>query len=318
MSGSTARSCVSSLAEPAEEAPGRPTSIGDTARVVAFYRALESERAEALFHDPYARRLAGARGERLVQLLASVELAAAVVAQRTAVFDELLLRAVKVDGVDAILNLGAGLDARAYRLPLPRSVRWLDVDLPEMVVDRQAVLRGALAECQVETIALDLADHRARQALFERLNADRRRVLVVTEGLLLYLSPAEVASLAADLYAQSSFGAWLTDLMSPMAARQMQRAVGRVLAGAGAALSLAPTNGPAFFRTYGWHPSEVRLSLAEARRLGRPLPLPRLLSLVLRLAAPWQRRAGWPMDATVLLSRDPPHGLDGCTCQILA
>jgi methyltransferase (TIGR00027 family) len=291
------------LADSAEEAHGRPTSIGDTARMVAFYRALESERADALFHDPYARRLAGARGERLVQLLASVELASAVVAQRTAVFDELLLRAVTVGGVDAILNLGAGLDARAYRLPLPRSVRWLDVDLPKMVADRQAVFRRETAHCQVETIALDLADRPARQVLFTQLNADRRRVLVVTEGLLLYLAPAEVASLAADLYAQSSFAGWLTDLMSPMAASRMQRAVGPVFAGAGATLRFAPGNGPAFFRTFGWHAAEVRLSLAEARRLGRPLPLPRLLSLVLRLAALRQVRGELPLDATVLLTR---------------
>jgi O-methyltransferase involved in polyketide biosynthesis len=88
--------------------------------------------------------------------VASVELAAAVVAQRTAVFDELLLGAVAVNGIDAVLNLGAGLDARAYRLPLPRSLHWLDVDLPEIVAAR-APLGGAVAQCQVEAIALDLA-----------------------------------------------------------------------------------------------------------------------------------------------------------------
>jgi hypothetical protein len=49
-------------------------------------------------------------------------------------------------------------------------------------------------------------------------------VLVLTEELLLSLALAEVAALASELYAQSSFAVWLTDLMSPMAARQMQRA----------------------------------------------------------------------------------------------
>jgi methyltransferase (TIGR00027 family) len=191
--------------------------------MVAFYRALESERVDALFHNPYARRLAGVRGERLVEALASVELAAAVVAQRTAVFDELRLHAVTADGIDALLNLGAGLDARAYRLPLPPSVLWLDVDLPEMVAARQALLGEAIAGCHVETIALDLADRSARRALVDGLNAERRRVLVITEGLLLYLAPAETATLASDLYAQSSFALWLTDLILPIAARQMTR-----------------------------------------------------------------------------------------------
>ena len=39
--------------------------ISDTAHWVAFYRALESERPDALFHDPFARRLAGVRGARI-------------------------------------------------------------------------------------------------------------------------------------------------------------------------------------------------------------------------------------------------------------
>ena len=44
-------------------------NISDTARWVAFYRAMESERPDALFHDPYARRLAGERGEQIVRSL---------------------------------------------------------------------------------------------------------------------------------------------------------------------------------------------------------------------------------------------------------
>ena len=41
------------------------SSISDTARWVAVYRARETERADALFRDPYARRLAGDRGEEI-------------------------------------------------------------------------------------------------------------------------------------------------------------------------------------------------------------------------------------------------------------
>jgi O-methyltransferase involved in polyketide biosynthesis len=34
--------------------------ISDTARWVAFYRAMETERPDAIFRDPFARQLAGA------------------------------------------------------------------------------------------------------------------------------------------------------------------------------------------------------------------------------------------------------------------
>lgn len=38
------------------------TGVSDTARWVAVYRAWESARPDALFHDPFAQRLAGDRG----------------------------------------------------------------------------------------------------------------------------------------------------------------------------------------------------------------------------------------------------------------
>jgi O-methyltransferase involved in polyketide biosynthesis len=39
--------------------------ISDTALAVAFIRARESERADAIFRDPYAARLAGDRGMQI-------------------------------------------------------------------------------------------------------------------------------------------------------------------------------------------------------------------------------------------------------------
>ena len=43
--------------------------ISDTARWVAWFRAEESDRPDARFKDPFARRLAGERGEKIAQEL---------------------------------------------------------------------------------------------------------------------------------------------------------------------------------------------------------------------------------------------------------
>lgn len=45
--------------------------VSDTALWVAVYRARETERPDALFRDPYARRLAGARGEQIARAAAA-------------------------------------------------------------------------------------------------------------------------------------------------------------------------------------------------------------------------------------------------------
>ena len=44
-------------------------NVSDTALWVAIYRAMESERPDALFQDPYARRLGGERGQAIVEAL---------------------------------------------------------------------------------------------------------------------------------------------------------------------------------------------------------------------------------------------------------
>src|SRR2546427_252302 len=109
---------------------GPITHVSDTARWVALYRAMESERPDALFRDPYARRLAGERGERIVASMRRGRAMAWPMIVRTAVLDELILRAIERDGVDTVLNLAAGLDTRPYRLPLPSSLRWVEADFP--------------------------------------------------------------------------------------------------------------------------------------------------------------------------------------------
>jgi len=47
-------------------------NISDTARWVAVYRARETERADGLFRDPFARRLAGTRGEEIAAVIDKV------------------------------------------------------------------------------------------------------------------------------------------------------------------------------------------------------------------------------------------------------
>src|SRR5262245_3777352 len=95
--------------------------ISDTARWVAVYRAMETERRDAIFRDPYARRLAGPRGEEIVRDMPNSGASAASVIVRTAVFDEIIGKAVTDGNVDLIVNLAAGLDTRPWRLPLPPS-----------------------------------------------------------------------------------------------------------------------------------------------------------------------------------------------------
>jgi len=86
-------------------------NISDTANWVAVYRALESERPDALFRDPFARRLAGTRGVRIAEAASFAKSNAWSFVARTVLFDRFISDAV-ANGADMVVNLAAGLDAR--------------------------------------------------------------------------------------------------------------------------------------------------------------------------------------------------------------
>jgi methyltransferase (TIGR00027 family) len=250
--------------------------VSDTARWVAYIRALESERPDALFRDPFARQLAGERGRRIAEGMPASPGArpgargfAGVLAVRTKVFDELILDSIKTINADAVLNLAAGLDARPYRLALPESLVWIESDRQAILEAKAEVLAREKASCIVERLALDLGDEQARRNAFDRVAASHARVVVITEGLLVYLDEALVSSLADELRSRSSMRRWVLETVAPEVVNRTMRAWGKILAQAHAEWRFAPPDGFDFFRRHGWSPAVKRPFLVEALRLRR-------------------------------------------------
>ena len=278
-------------------------NVSDTARWVALYRALETERRDARFRDPYARRLAGARGEAIAKSLPGFRSGLWPMVVRTSVFDELVLRAVEQEGVDTIVNLAAGLDARPWRLPLPQAVRWVDVDLPGMLRYKTDALAGEKPSCAYEAEPADLTRAAERRALFARLGAGCRRALVLSEGLLIYLADDDVAALAADLHAVPTFREWLIDLVSPRLLAMLNKRWGSSLDAARAPLRFAPASGTRFFERHGWREREFRSTFEEGLRIGRAPRGAWLWKLLGRFASPEKREELRRLGGMVLLER---------------
>ena len=99
---------------------------------------------------------------------------------RTLILDQYVAQAV-AQGIDMVIDLAAGLDARPYRLSLPKELVWVDVDLPDITAHKNEVLADATPNCKVERIVVDLADGPARQALFTELGSRTKKALIITE-----------------------------------------------------------------------------------------------------------------------------------------
>lgn len=186
--------------------------VSDTALLVAGIRAIETERADGFVRDPFAARLAGERGMAIARNLPALWWMQFGIGMRCIFMDELLRVALDA-GVDTVLNLGAGLDSRPWRLDLPAALRWIEVDFPDMLAYKSAALGDAEPRCRLERMSADLNNPAERAAALHR--AGGGNALLITEGLLMYLPGATIEALAAETRAAGGFAFWLFELNSP-------------------------------------------------------------------------------------------------------
>ena len=255
--------------------------VSDTALWIAALRAQESLREDAIFRDPFAERLAGERGREIARR-SSVHSSWALVS-RTKIIDDEVLGAI-ARGADTVLSLAAGLDTRPYRLDLPETLSWVEIDLPDLVADKERSLASEQPRCRLRRLAADLTEPRARSQAFQTALEGSSSALVITEGLVMYLSPEQVTELAQELGSAPAVRSWVLDFFSPSIAELLRHTMPLD----NAPLEFAPEEGVDFFERLGWRATKVHSQLKEAARLKR---LPLWMQLLAWLPQP-EPRAG--------------------------
>ncbi|HZF13573.1 MAG TPA: SAM-dependent methyltransferase [Thermoanaerobaculia bacterium] len=198
------------------EAPGLDP-IEETSLMVACFRAAESRRPDALVRDPFAVEIAETRlgAAKRAQYTGSPLFATTVdlLACRTRVLDERLLAwAVSEDppGIDQLVNLGAGVDSRPYRLPFPPGTAIFPVDSAAVVAWAAGFFGHRPALARVVPVAADLGDP---ADLLGRLAGAgvqlSRPVGWVLEGVLEFLGRSVAPGLLAALTAAAAPGSRL-------------------------------------------------------------------------------------------------------------
>jgi methyltransferase (TIGR00027 family) len=273
--------------------------VSDTARWAAVYRADENDRPDALFRDPFARRLAGERGEQIAAALPFHQQNSWSWVARTYLYDRLLTEQLR-EGVDLVVNLAAGLDTRPYRMELPAPLVWVEVDLPGILDYKEQILGAAKPACVLEHVRQDLTDAAARRALFSAVGARGTKGLIITEGLLVYLGAEAVGTLAEDLAGVRSFERWLLDIPSPGLLQMLKQNTNPQLSQGGAELKFAPEDGPQFFTRHGWNPIAVESLLKTAAALKR---LPKEMEPLALLPEDPAQMGSRPWSAACLMGR---------------
>ena len=250
-----------------------------TAKLTAAGRAVESRRADRLFEDPLAAALAGEEGFDLMEQWRlpgmSEDQATMTIGPRTRFYDDLVVTAIG-DGIVQVVLVAAGMDTRAFRLPLPEEVIVFELDLPELLEHKQAILEREHAEsrCHRKVVPVDLAEDDWPRALYAAGFDRSAPAVFIAEGLSWYLTEDENARLLDKLGSLAAPGSRLGfDIVSrdfledPAAVPFFEFTAAR-----GIRWQFG-TNEPAMFLAgHGWR-AKVNAFAAVARRLGRwPLP----------------------------------------------
>ena len=273
------------------------SNVSDTARWVATYRAVESARPDALFHDPLADRLAGDRGRAIVAAAPRMIRNGWWLVARTKVIDDVIIEAIG-DGCDRVLNLAAGLDTRPYRLDLPADFTWVEADLPELLAEKEQALADQTPRCLLRRHAVDLADPAARDAFLNEELAGAAKALVLTEGLLMYLEDSDVRALS-TAFTRPEVAWWMLDFSGPGLQKRMNKKTGGMMASA--PFKFAPANGLAYFEDLGWRAVEMDSVFSAAHRFDR---LPGFMRPLAWLPQPDPRKPGNNMyNGVVRLTR---------------
>jgi methyltransferase (TIGR00027 family) len=185
----------------------RPVAL--TAQFTAKARAIESQRADALFHDPWADSFAGRAGNMWLTRQQSDSPGLPLIL-RTRFYDDFFAARVGDASLRQVVLLAAGYDTRAYRLEWPEGTRLYEIDQPAVLARKEGLLQraGATPRCERVVIGADLASDWAASLLAGGFMRERPSIWLL-EGLLMYLTQAEAETTITAITRLTSQGSWI-------------------------------------------------------------------------------------------------------------
>lgn len=249
--------------------------VTDTALWVATYRALESKKSNALFKDEFAELLIGEHGKGIATYTQGSRYTAWSVVIRTKIIDDLITKilANPLNEIDTILNLGAGLDTRPYRMSLPQELNWIEVDFPQIIDLKDEKLVGHKPECQLQRFSIDLSDFDKRKAFLKEISLKSKNILILTEGVIPYLTNDQADSLASELYSLPNIKFWITEYYSPEILKFL-RTPKRLKQMENSPFLFYPDDWFNFFEQRGWSQVITKYFGIETLNYGRTPPSP--------------------------------------------
>ncbi len=171
----------------------------DTGMGVAYVRATGNlyPKEKRLFEDPYSEKLLSPLYKFFIFLQHSPRINDAIVKLkdmgwffcRFRYIDDVLKDSIEKKEIETVVNLGAGMDCRAYYIPGVENIRYFEVDYPSIVETKKAKMKKILGQLpdHVVYVPVDFEKQSPDMEL-EKAGYDFSKTLFISEGVTQYIS----------------------------------------------------------------------------------------------------------------------------------
>lgn len=133
---------------------------------------------------------------------------------RTILLDKLVGDFIKENPYGTVINIACGLDTRFYRVDNGQ-IRWYNLDLPETIEVRRRFLEEDGRVSMISGSAMD-------KSWAEKIEKPRGKVLVVIEGLTMYLTEPDVKQILSIIERGFDNAEIIMETMNPFVVRHMK------------------------------------------------------------------------------------------------
>lgn len=168
-----------------------PDSLQETLLIPLYFRAVESQRPDAILSDANALSIVSqidfdfSRFQHAWRMQLDVSI-------RSKIIDEQVRLFLQTDPEALIVNLGAGLDGGFERIDNGR-LHWFDLDLPDVINIRKDFYQESSRRRFISGSVFE------DQCLNDISLRPETKLLFIAEGLLMYFNEAQVRSLLTSL-----------------------------------------------------------------------------------------------------------------------
>ena len=207
----------------------------------------DAELTQPVCGDNYARVFMNEDGLRILEAFKDEANPNASNVARHRIIDDFLRQELVANPKLCVVIIGAGFDSRSFRL---KGGSWIELDEPQVIAYKNERLPAANCENELHRIPIDFST----DSLAEKLSpfSSDRAVVVVIEGVFMYLAQEELAQLLQTLRHVFPRHKLICDLMSRKFFEKYGKTLHEKITGMGASFKFTVDNPEEVFKENGY------------------------------------------------------------------